>query len=291
MSRGRTAKPPELEDHYGEWTPYLHPLQMLHKRGKNSFLHRWMIPVECSCGRKSIVDYQNLKNGKSQKCIYCGEVEAGSRIGATMKKRKAFFEAFGEQKTLAEWSKDSRCKVSLQKLSYRLRCTDMEIERALTEKDARHGRHKLSPEQAVEVFKRALHGEKGFELAQEFGISSPTVTHILEGKVYAIATENARNEALGYFCNDNDLLVQSACGRKRLPLPGETFGCWTVRDKPFRKKIKKHKEWLIPAECECGNRALLKFYCLVHGNVRCVKCKSKGTLVEKKGTHKTERKS
>lgn len=277
----KIAKSPELEEKYGEWTPYATPLKKLIKHNRG-FTHRWMIPVRCDCGRYSIVDYQNLRNKRSKRCQYCGEVKSGKRIAGRRKKEIIYYKALGDLKNAAEWARDPRCKVTYEKLIYRLRCTTMSFEDAITIPDVRKrgARRKLTDEQAVELFKKALNGEKAFKLAAEYGISGPTVTHLVEGVVYTDATMEIREELLGSFCNDNDILVQSAYGRHKLPLPGETFGCWTVRDKPFKKKVNKFNEWLIPAVCKCGNRAMIKHYCATHGNVRCVVCGLKGNLVK-----------
>lgn len=88
-------------------------------------------------------------------------------------------EAFGESKTLRDWSRDARCKVGLRTLRNRLSINGWEIERAIatppTEPQACHA--KLTAEQAMKILGRLRAGESARVLASEFGV---TLQHVQE---------------------------------------------------------------------------------------------------------------
>ena len=47
---------------------------------------------------------------------------------------------------------------------------------------------KLTSSQAIEIYDRANAGERGIDLAKEFGTSGTTISHIKTGKMYADVT-------------------------------------------------------------------------------------------------------
>lgn len=187
---------PVIKKYYDKWTVIGKPIPFLNKNSviKSGYQTRWKAPCECACGRRDLIDIQNLMNGRSGQCVVCGNKESGKRIATAAKRLAIRIEAFGERKTLEEWAKDPRCVCRTHRGLYtRLkRETEMSPEDIIVSTAPRKGRRrKLTSDQIREVYKRANAGERGIDLAIEFKISGSIISEIKTGKAYADATSKA----------------------------------------------------------------------------------------------------
>lgn len=94
-------------------------------------------------------------------------------------------EAFGERKLLKDWADDPRCVVTYQSLLRRLR-KGVPIEEAITSEWCNTAPKKkspnLKPDQVAEIRRRLDNGERGLDIAKDFGLSKTTVSKIKVGK-------------------------------------------------------------------------------------------------------------
>ena len=74
MSRESTYNHiPDIEKYYDKWTVIGKPIPFLNKNSstKGGYQTRWKAPCECACGRRDLIDIQNLMNGRSGQCVVC----------------------------------------------------------------------------------------------------------------------------------------------------------------------------------------------------------------------------
>jgi hypothetical protein len=187
MSKIRELQPPEVEKEYGEWTVIGEPIQRLIKSYTcgAGYQNGWMVPCECSCGRRDLVNYQNLKRGLSEGCIVCGNHTPRKGGG----KRPTIYEAFGENKTIAEWAKDKRCPCTATTL-YKFLRSGLTLEEGMARAHSQEWRRgMLLHEQVREIYRRIYAGEAGADLAREFDVYESTVSRIKLGKLYRRVTK------------------------------------------------------------------------------------------------------
>ena len=199
----KKLQPPDVEKEYGEWTVEGKPLQILvKKKGASGYQNKWMVPCKCSCGRRDLVSYQNLRLGLSKGCIVCGNHTPRNS------KRPTFYEAFGESKSLKQWAEDDRCPYCAGTLRKRIQ-SGLTLEEAITYPQ-HHG--KLTNEKVLEIYRRVHAGEKIAELGKEFNVHESNISCIKTGKTYRRVTK-----AFGWKADD--LPEWDEIGRKR----GEDF--------------------------------------------------------------------
>lgn len=108
-------------------------------------------------------------------------------------------EAFGEIKTVIEWTEDPRCVVGYPTLSGRLNRAGMNAQSAITTPVDTHARSCFKPgltdQQAIEVFNRMCAGETGTALAAEFGVSSNIPYKLINGRIYKHLNLGKRSKA------------------------------------------------------------------------------------------------
>lgn len=187
MSKIRELQPPEVEKEYGEWIVVGKPIQRLIKSYtcEAGYQNGWMVPCECSCGRRDLVSYQNLRLGLSKGCIVCGNHTPRKGGG----KRPTLYEAFGENKTVAEWSKDKRCSCTDTTL-YKFMREGLTLEEGMARSlDPEWRRGMLLHEQVLEIYRRAHSGETGADLAREFLVYKSTISRIKSGKLHRKVTK------------------------------------------------------------------------------------------------------
>ena len=183
---------PVIKKYYDKWTVIGKPIPFLSKNNstKSGYQTRWKTPCECTCGRRDLIDIQNLMNGRSGSCVICGAIafqELGKRSTGMPPK---LVEAFGEKKSVKVWLKDPRCAYNSINLIYRKLRKGISLEEILTNSKLRKrgATRKLTPAQAIEIYDRANAGERGIDLAIEFKISGSIISEIKTGKAYADVT-------------------------------------------------------------------------------------------------------
>lgn len=181
---------PNIKKDYKDWTVVGEPLPFLNVNNstKCGYQTRWKAPCECTCGRRDLIDIQNLMSGRSKRCIVCGLI-AFDKIPRPGRPPK-LFEAFGEKKSVKDWVKDSRCMYTTgNPIAKRLK-EGMALEEIITNSRSKGHPRSLTNDQAIAIYDRANAGERGIDLAKEFGSSSTTVSHIKTSKMYADVTHN-----------------------------------------------------------------------------------------------------
>lgn len=78
-----------------------------------------MISCRCECGTEKIVQKRHLQQGLTRSC-------------GCLRKKVVGVTAFGETKSVTEWSEDPRCVVTVNALMYRIRAGNMSPEQAIT---------------------------------------------------------------------------------------------------------------------------------------------------------------
>lgn len=106
------------------------------------------------------------------------------------KKNNIILSAWGEKKTLPEWSEDDRCQVSPATLRERIVSGRMSVEQAIStpvgaySKGSSVGNSKLSEEEVRRVISMFQDGVTNVEIAKGFGVTSATIGFIRRGKTW-----------------------------------------------------------------------------------------------------------
>lgn len=178
-------KPPAVRKQYERWKVLGPPLPYIVESmsyGKKKYQTKWKVLCECECGRRDLIELNNLERGLSGMCRVCGR-----KKGREPRK----YEAFGESKTLKEWLADPRCMPScLGTLYTRIQNgfsgeALFSMERNYRSHAPRPKMRKLNNEQVLEIIDRLRSGERGQDLAAEFNVSETTISHIKTGKMYS----------------------------------------------------------------------------------------------------------
>ena len=104
---------------------------------------------------------------------------------ANNKRNNVRWTAFGERKTIRQWTKDPRCVVSFTLLTSRL-YQGWDAESAITtpKMQASKSRQTITPQKAASIKRDLERGIKGRTIAKKYGVSPAAVTGIKKGRAW-----------------------------------------------------------------------------------------------------------
>jgi hypothetical protein len=96
----------KLLSRYGKWTVIGQPQRA-------TTCHDYLVRCRCDCGTEKDVWLNTLRSRSDTGCTKCADRYKG-------KYKARLYEAFGEQKTMRDWVKDTRCRIPAATLYRRI---------------------------------------------------------------------------------------------------------------------------------------------------------------------------